>query len=38
MIGIHTPLGQALLEAEVGDEVEYRAGAYIREVRILEVR
>ncbi|MFN3146963.1 MAG: AAA domain-containing protein [Paracoccaceae bacterium] len=37
MIGIHTPLGRALLDAEVGDEVEYRAGAYIREVRILEV-
>ncbi|MEM0935218.1 MAG: AAA domain-containing protein [Pseudomonadota bacterium] len=37
MIGIHTPLGQALLDAEVGDEVEYRAGAYIREMRILEV-
>ncbi|WP_027245830.1 AAA domain-containing protein [Leisingera daeponensis] len=37
MIGTHTPLGQALLDAEVGDEVEYRAGAYIQEVRILEV-
>jgi len=38
MIGTHTPLGRALLGAEVGDEVEYRAGAYIQEVRILEVR
>ncbi|WP_372893484.1 AAA domain-containing protein [Rhodosalinus sp.] len=37
IIGTHTPLGRALLEAEVGDEVEYRAGAYIQEVRILEV-
>ena len=37
MIGTHTPLGRALLDAEVGDEVEYRAGVYIHEVRILEV-
>ena len=37
MIGTHTPLGRALLDAEVGDEVEYRAGAYIQKVRVLEV-
>jgi very-short-patch-repair endonuclease len=37
MIGIHTPLGQALLDAEVGDEVEYRAGAYVQEVRVLSI-
>lgn len=37
MIGIHTPLGQALLDAEIGDEVEYRAGAYVQEVRVLSI-
>jgi very-short-patch-repair endonuclease len=37
MIGVHTPLGQALLDAEVGDDVEYRAGAYLQEVRVLHV-
>jgi very-short-patch-repair endonuclease len=37
MIGVHTPLGKALLDAEVGDDVEYRAGAYIQEVRVLQV-
>lgn len=36
-IGTHTPLGQALLDARTGDTVEYHAGAYLREVRILEV-
>ncbi|RKF13530.1 DUF559 domain-containing protein [Roseovarius spongiae] len=37
MIGIHTPLAQALLEAEVGEEVEYKTGAYLQEVRILAI-
>ena len=37
LIGVHTPLGQALLDAMVGDEVEYRAGAYLQEVRVLDV-
>jgi very-short-patch-repair endonuclease len=37
MIGVHTPLGKALLDAEVGDDVEYRAGAYIQEVRIIQI-
>lgn len=36
-VGVHTPLGQALLDAQEGDEVEYQAGPYIREVRILSV-
>ncbi len=36
-VGIHTPLGQALLDARVGDNVEYQVGSYIREVRILEI-
>ena len=37
-VGIHTPLGEALLYAQVGDEVEYQVGSYIREVRIIEIR
>lgn len=37
MLGVHTPLGQALLDAEVGENVEYRAGSYLQEVLILEV-
>lgn len=36
-IGTHTPLGQALLDARTGDTVEYHAGAYLREVRVLSV-
>ncbi|MCC0072628.1 MAG: DUF4011 domain-containing protein [Rhodobacter sp.] len=37
-IGLHTPLGQALLDAQVGDEVEYQVGSHIKEVRVLEIR
>lgn len=37
-IGVHTPLGQALLDAQVGDEVEYQVGSHIKEVRVLEIR
>ncbi|MXX90812.1 MAG: DUF4011 domain-containing protein [Boseongicola sp. SB0677_bin_26] len=37
-VGIHTPLGKALLDARLGDEVEYQAGSYIKEVRVLEIR
>ncbi|MCC5974183.1 MAG: DUF4011 domain-containing protein [Rubellimicrobium sp.] len=37
-IGVHTPLGQALLDAQVGDEVEYQVGSRIKEVRVLEIR
>ena len=37
MLGIHTPLGRALLDAEVGESVEYRAGSYIQEVLILQI-
>ena len=37
-IGLHTPLGQALLDAQVGDEVEYQVGSYINEVRVLGIR
>lgn len=37
-VGIHTPLGEALLDAQVGDEVEYQVGSHIKEVRVLEIR
>ena len=37
-VGIHTPLGEALLDAQVGDEVEYQVGSQIKEVRVLEIR
>jgi very-short-patch-repair endonuclease len=37
-IGFHTPLGQALVDAQVGDEVEYQVGSLIKEVRVLEIR
>lgn len=35
-IGVHTPLGEALLDKEVGETAEYLAGAYVKEVRVLE--
>ena len=37
LIGKHTPLGQALLDAEVGETIEYRVGAYVQEVEILSI-
>jgi very-short-patch-repair endonuclease/RecA/RadA recombinase len=37
-IGTHTPLGEALLDAQVGDVVEYQVGSHIKEVRVLEIR
>jgi very-short-patch-repair endonuclease len=37
-VGIHTPIGAALLDAQVGDEVEYQVGSHIKEVRVLEIR
>ncbi|WP_052248982.1 DUF4011 domain-containing protein [Leisingera sp. ANG-Vp] len=36
-VGVHTPLGQALIDAQVGDEVEYQVGVQIKEVRVLEI-
>ena len=36
-LGIHTPLGEALLNARPGDDVEYQVGVHIREVRVLSV-
>ena len=35
---IHTPLGEALLDAQIGDEVEYQVGSHIKEVRVLEIK
>jgi transcription elongation GreA/GreB family factor len=37
MLGILTPLGQALIDAQEGDDVEYQVGVEIGEVRVLEV-
>lgn len=37
LVGIHSPLGAALLDAEVGESVEYQVGAYVREVKVLEI-
>jgi len=37
MIGIHTPLGEALLDAQEGDDIEYRAGPYLQEVKVLRI-
>lgn len=36
-LGVHTPLGQALLDAQEGDEIEYQIGVEIREVRVIGV-
>jgi hypothetical protein len=37
LVGIHSPLGAALLDAEVGESVEYQVGSYVREVKVLEI-
>ena len=37
ILGIHTPLGAALVDTQVGDEVEYRAGPYVKEARVLAI-
>lgn len=37
LVGAHTPLGQALIDARVGDDIEYNAGSYLREVRVLSI-
>ena len=36
-VALHTPLGDALLEAEEGETVSYVAGSYVHEVRVLSV-
>ena len=36
-IGINTPLGDALLDMQIGDEVEYEVDSHFREVQILEI-
>ncbi|WP_306751533.1 AAA domain-containing protein [Paracoccus actinidiae] len=37
LIGVHTPLGQALIDAQVGEDVEYLVSGQRREVRVLAV-
>lgn len=36
-LSINSPLGQALLDAQVGDEVEYQVGVHVKEVRVLAI-
>jgi transcription elongation GreA/GreB family factor len=36
-LGMYTPLGQALIDAQEGDKVEYQVGVEIKEIRILKV-
>jgi len=38
IVGAHTPLGAALIDAETGETVEYQAGPYLREVRVLDIQ
>jgi len=37
LVGIYSPLGAALIDAQIGDSVEYLVGSYIKEVRVLEI-
>ncbi len=37
LVGSHTPLGEALLDASIDDVVSYQSGAYLREVRVLAI-
>ena len=36
-VGIHTPLGKAVLDREIGEETEYQAGSYINKIQILKI-
>jgi hypothetical protein len=36
-LGMYTPLGQALIDAQEGDKVEYQVGVEIKEIRVLKV-
>lgn len=36
-VGIHTPLGSALIDATVGEEIEFTAGEALRTARVVEV-
>ena len=38
LVSIHAPLGEALIDAVEGDDVEYHVGGQTREVRVLRVR
>lgn len=35
LISLATPLGEAILDAEEGEEIEYQVGAYIRKVKVV---
>lgn len=37
-LGIHTPLGEALIGALSGEEVEYQSGPYLRTAKVLSVK
>ena len=37
MVGVHAPLGSALLGAAADEIIEYKVGAYIKEVQILSI-
>jgi transcription elongation GreA/GreB family factor/very-short-patch-repair endonuclease len=37
LIGAHTALGEALIDATVGEDVEYQSGPYLRSVRVLAI-
>ena len=36
-VNIHTPLGRALLDTQVGDEVEFLVGSIIKKAKLLEI-
>ncbi len=37
-VGTHTPLGAALIDTQVGDEVEFQVGSFIKKARVLEIQ
>ena len=37
-VGIHTPLGVALIDAQVGDEVEFQVGSVIKKARVVGIQ
>ncbi|MDF1710472.1 MAG: AAA domain-containing protein [Paracoccaceae bacterium] len=38
LVSIHAPLGEALIDAVEGDDVEYHVGSHTKEVRVLRVQ
>lgn len=37
IVGAHTPLGEALIDARIDEEIEYRSGPYLREVKVISI-